>query len=83
MNFLQNIPKNHLRGELIKRGLTLGSFARKKGYPETNVYRAFARHCGEDTVPIGKLTRAIIRDLYEEIQSPIEPITTGNSEDAA
>ncbi len=71
MNYLENISKNELRGELLKRGMTLSSFARAKGFPVVSVLMAYARHCGNDSVPVGKKTRAIIRKLYEEITTPM------------
>jgi hypothetical protein len=84
MNPLDSTPKHVLRGELLLRGLTLTSFAIKHGLKKEGVLMAFARHCGNpDSVPIGKNTRAILKLLHEEIQTPIDPITNSNSEDAA
>lgn len=77
MNYLENIEKNELRGQLLRRGMTLSSWARGKGYPVVTVLMAFNRHCGNDSVPVGKKTRAIIRSLYEEIQSPLDRAGAG------
>ncbi|MHC1727983.1 MAG: hypothetical protein AB9866_18600 [Syntrophobacteraceae bacterium] len=71
MNQLHSIPMNVLRGELLKRDMTLSDFACRHGFPEIAVLVAFRRHCGNyDSNPRGKLTKAIVRKLYEEIQTP-------------
>lgn len=84
MNKLSTIRKHVLRGELLRRGLTLSSFADKYGYPRIAVLMAFQRHCGNlDSRPIGQNTKEIVSALYQEIQSPIPPITTEDTTDAA
>jgi len=82
MNELSTIRKHVLRGELLRRGLTLSSFADKHGFSRLAVLMAFQRHCGNlDSRPIGQTTKEIVSRLYQEIQSPA-PHINGSSEDA-
>jgi hypothetical protein len=83
MNHLHSIPKFYLRGELLKRGMTLTDFAKKYGFPRGAVGVAFKRHCGNyDSNPYGKLTKEIVRKLYEEIRTPLEDYANSDTAQA-
>lgn len=84
MNQLHSTPKHVLRGELLKRNMTLSGFARKYGFREISVHMAFNRHCGNyDSNPRGKLTKEIVKKLYQEMFLPIETSTVDDTDQAA
>lgn len=62
-----------VRALLIERGSSIRQFALTHGYKPRSVQQALERWAGRDTLPLGRLTFRMLRDLSAEIGHEIVP----------
>jgi len=68
--------RHQIRARLIERGSSYRQWALDRGYQPRTVTQAVARWAGKDTLPRGRLTYRVLRELSQFIE---EEITKGIS----
>lgn len=65
--------KNQIRARLVEKGSSLRQFALAHGYEPRTVTQAVDRYAESDSLPRGRLTFRILRDLSRELGFEILP----------
>ena len=77
----QAMEKRQIQARLIERGSNFRQFAMSHGYEPRTVTQAIQRWVGHDSLPQGRLTFCILRDLSKFIGEEVLPgILTENIE---
>jgi len=69
----QAMEKRQIQARLIERGSNFRQFAMSHGYGTRTVTQAVQRWAGHDSLPQGRLTFCILRDLSEFIGEEVLP----------
>lgn len=64
---------NQIRARLVEKGSSFRQFALARGYEPRTVTQAVERWAGQDSLPRGRLTFSILRDLSREIGEEVLP----------
>ena len=71
-NFMQILPRNHVRAELLRRNHTVLGWAQERGYNHVTTQSAIDRWAGRRGKPrVGSLTESILHDLEDTIGAKI------------
>lgn len=62
-----------VRARLMERGTSMRQFALNHGYRPRTVTQAVERWVGRDSLPLGRLTFQILKDLSVEVGSEVVP----------
>lgn len=62
-----------VRALLVERGSSIRKFALDHGYKPRSVQQALERWVGRDSLPLGRLTFRMLRDLSIEIGQEVVP----------
>lgn len=80
----QAMEKRHIQARLIERGSNFRQFALSHGYEVRTVTQVVQRWAGHKTLPRGRLTFQILRDLSRVIGKEVLPgILAESTEQAA
>lgn len=67
------ITKRQLQAKLIERGSNFRQFALAKGYKPRTVTQVVDRWVGQSSLPYGRLSCRILKDLSKEIGQEVIP----------
>ncbi|MNP12880.1 hypothetical protein D3C76_1051340 [compost metagenome] len=74
---------NQIRARLVEKGSSFRQFALAKGYEPRTVTQAVDRWAESDSLPRGRLTFRILRDLSRELGVEILPGLLAVEDDSA
>ena len=69
----EHMKKRQIHARLIEQNSNFSQFARKHGYEPRTVTQVVTRWAGMSTLPRGRLSFRILRDLSREIGREISP----------